>query len=155
VSKSVTRGGRQITNNVGEGTTSDIGEYRVPDLPPGRYLVATAPRNNRMNTGPTPAGDPLPTNAEMAYAATYYPSTPDANAAIPVDGGYGTEMRGIDIRLVKTRVFRVRGKVTGLPANGGPGRGGMVPVMLTARDGSPGQPRVSMGQGRGPDGLFE
>ena len=38
---------------------------------------------------------------------------PNSTTAVPVDVGAGGEIRGIDIRLVKTRVYRVRGKVAG------------------------------------------
>jgi hypothetical protein len=61
----------------------------------------------------------------------------------------------VDIRLVKARVFRVRGRVEGLPAEGGRGGRGMVPVILTARDGSRGGDAALMGQARLPEGTFE
>jgi uncharacterized protein (DUF2141 family) len=148
--RSSNRNGKKVWNTVANTNTSDIGEYRLPDLQPGRYAVATSPRNNAMNMINTPSTEPLPATPELTYAGTYYPSTADSATAIPVDVGEGTEVRNIEIRLVKARVFRVRGKVTGMP-NGGRGQ---VPVMLTARDGSPGR-EMSMGQARGPEGLFE
>jgi hypothetical protein len=55
---------------------------------------------------------------------------------------------------VKTRVYRVRGKITGASAGGRGGRGS-VPVMLTARDGGPAMVQMAMGQARGADGVFE
>ena len=56
-------------------------------------------------------GEALPTTPEMSYTGTYYPSTADAVTAVPVDVGEGGEVPHIDIRLVKNRVFRVRGTV--------------------------------------------
>jgi uncharacterized protein (DUF2141 family) len=148
--KSVNRGGKKQWNVVANANTTDIGEYRLPELQPGRYVVVTSPRNNNAMAN-TPSTEPLPATAEMTYAATFYPSTPDSSTAIPVDVGEGGEVRNIDIRLVKARVFRVRGKVVGAPAGGR----GMVPVMLTARDGGPGQVQMAMGQARGGEGIFE
>src|SRR5207248_2679210 len=97
----------------------DIGEYRIPSLDPGRYLVSTNSRNQSSNMMQTPSTEPLPDTPDMVYAATYYPSTMDSANAVPVDVGAGSEIRGIDIRLRKTQVFRIRGKV----ANATGGRG--------------------------------
>ena len=52
---------------------------------------------------------------------------------MPVDVGPGGEVRGIDVRLVKTRVYRVRGKVVGRTI-----RRRAATVTLTPRDGAPG-----------------
>jgi len=154
------RNGLRVSSTMANATTSDIGEYRLPELKPGRYSVVASPRPrpDMMGMGPGAAAsnDPLPANPEMTYAATYYPSTPDVATAVPVDVGEGGEVPQIDIRLVKTRVFRVRGKVIGLP-EGGAGRrgGGMTPVTLTPRGGSRGGEPVLMGQARGAEGIFE
>jgi Carboxypeptidase regulatory-like domain len=148
--KSVSRNGRKQWSVVANANTSDIGEYRLPELQPGRYVVFASARNSAMNVTATPATEPLPATPEMAYAGTFYPSTADAATAMPVDVGEGGEIHNIDIRLVKTRVFRVRGKVSGMA-----GARGNVPVTLTARDGAPGRVQVSMAQARGPEGIFE
>jgi hypothetical protein len=67
---------------------------------------------------------------------------------VPVDVGPGGEVRGIDVRLKKTQVFRIRGKV----ANATGGRG-MVIVMLSAKDGPPGN--VTTSPARPPENRFE
>ena len=147
--KYVYRGGKRQWSTLANGNTSDIGEYRLPELQSGRYLVCTNTRNNGRNfMNQTPAADALPDTPEMAYAATYYPSTKDASIASPIDVGPGGEIRGIDIRLVKTQVFRVRGKVIA-PAGG---RGGIM-VMLTPKEG--GAAMQSVGQARAPENRFE
>jgi hypothetical protein len=86
----------------------------------------------------------------MSYADTFYPSAADPATAVSIDVGEGGEVRNIDIHLIKSRVFRVRGKLTGSP-----GGRGVVPVMLTSRDGSPGRTQIPMGQARGAEGAFE
>ena len=45
--------------------------------------------------------------------STYYPGTMDSTTAAPVQVRSGVELRGIDIKMVKARVVRVRGTVTG------------------------------------------
>jgi hypothetical protein len=141
------RGDKKQWVQVGAGQTSDIGEYRIPNLDPGRYLVSTASRN-QANMTQTVSNEPLPKTAEMAYGATYYPSTLDSATGVTVDVGAAGEVRGIDIRLRKTPVFRIRGKVM----NAAAGRG-VVVVMVTPKDGITG-PQAT-GQARPPDYRFE
>jgi hypothetical protein len=144
------RNGRKQWVQAGSGSTSDIGEYRIPALEPGRYLVTTNQSNRSlaMNMMRRPDNTPLPDGPEMRYAATYYPSTADQTTAVPVDVTPGAEVRGIDIRLVKTQVFRVRGRVAA------PDSSGRFPmVMLVSRDGARTVP--SMGPARPPDFRFE
>src|SRR3989442_10476363 len=94
--KYVYRGGKRQWSPVANGNTSDIGEYRLPELQPGRYLVCSNTRNSGRNfLMQTPAADPLPDTPEMAYAATCYPSTKDTSLASPIDVGPGGEIRGI------------------------------------------------------------
>ncbi len=142
------RGGKKQWSPVANGQTSDIGEYRIPNLDPGRYLVSTNFRNSSANMMQTPSNDPLPDTPDMMYGATYYPSTLDSSNAVSVDVGPGGEIRGIDIRLRKTRVFRIRGKVV----NAASGRG-MVMVMLTPKEG--GGPAPGVSPARPPDNRFE
>jgi hypothetical protein len=46
------------------------------------------------------------------YVPTYYPGTFDPNAAILLDVVAGAEVRGIDVRLVKSHTVSLRGHVT-------------------------------------------
>jgi protocatechuate 3,4-dioxygenase beta subunit len=153
------RGGKkQWTNANNVANTSDIGEYRIPNLMPGRYIASASPRggmnNQGMNAMQTPSLEPLPDKPEMAYATTYYPSSGQQSAAVPVDVGPGAEVRGIDIRPIKARVFRIRGKVV-LP-EGAPGGGRAQPtVMLSARDGFDLQGPGHVSMSRPPDYRFE
>ncbi|HXA53180.1 MAG TPA: carboxypeptidase-like regulatory domain-containing protein [Candidatus Acidoferrum sp.] len=154
--RSYIRNGVKVWNNIANATTSDIGEYRLPELKPGRYFVMATPRPGPGSMMPGAAAtDPLPATPELTYAATYYPSTADPASAVPSDVGEGGEVPNVDIRLVKSRVFRVRGKVTGLPPDGGGGRRGMVQVILSPREGGRGGEMSLMGQARGADGGFE
>ncbi|SPE30945.1 conserved exported hypothetical protein [Candidatus Sulfopaludibacter sp. SbA6] len=142
------RGGKKQWSQVAIGQTSDIGEYRIPGLDPGSYQVATNPRNQASNMMQTPSNDPLPDASEMIYAATYYPSTLDSATAVPVDVPQGQEIRGTDIRLRKTQVFRVRGNLSNVTD----GRASVM-VMLTPKEG--GQPAISQSPAIAPDYRFE
>jgi hypothetical protein len=129
----VYRGGRRQWSMVGTAQTSDIGEFRLPNLEPGRYLVSSNARSGAMNRRQLQSSEPLPAVPDMMYATTYYPSTTNASTAIPIDVGAGGEVRGIDVRLVKTRVYRVRGRAV----SGDTSRRAAT-VTLTPRDGGQG-----------------
>ena len=144
----VYRGGKRQWSPVATAVTSDIGEFRLPGLEPGRYLVSTNSRATGMGRRPMQSPEPLPATPDMVYASTYYPSTTDAGSSVPIDVGAGGEVRGIDVRLVKTRVYRVRGRVLGVED----GRRAAT-VTLTPRDGVPGTPIT--GVAVGPSGEFE
>lgn len=148
------RNGRRQWTTVVNGVTSDIGQYRLPELKPGRYVVVATPRvvyMNQMAPGPV---ELLPDTIETLYTSTFYPSTADVATAVPVGVGEGGEVRDVDVRLVKARVFRVRGHVTGFPAPVAGGRGGGVRVTLTPREGSASE-GILIGQASTPDGAFE
>jgi uncharacterized protein (DUF2141 family) len=97
-------------------TANETGEYRVPNLKPGRYLVeAHHPRGTPNNY----YGDPeLPDKPKLIYLPAYYPNAASQEAALPVEVGVGSEVRGIDIHFSKVPrlpYFHVRGKITGVP----------------------------------------
>jgi protocatechuate 3,4-dioxygenase beta subunit len=141
------RSGKKQWVQAGNGNTSDIGEFRIPGLEPGRFLVATNQSLRTLNMMPTPGAAPLPDAPDLRYAATYYPSTMEESTAVPVDVAPGAESRGIDIRLVKTQVFRVRGRVA-VAAGGRPPM-----VMLMSKDGTRQVPNMT--PARPPDFRFE
>jgi hypothetical protein len=132
--------------------TNDLGEFRAPNLSPGRYYVATSPQKiadiqSGIERSAAVKGEtqgPIP---------TYYPNADDPSTASPVDVGPGAEVRGIDVRLRKARVFRVTGKVmnavTGMP---------MSPAMLMVfrkQAGGMSTVPVSMYSVQGDKGAFE
>ena len=128
--------------------TSDIGEFRLPNLEPGRYLVSSNARSGGASRRQIESSEPLPSAPDMMYATTYYPSTTNAPTAIPIDVGAGVEVRGIDVRLVKTRVYRVRGRVVSSDTSRR-----AATVTLIARDGGPGT--AITGAALGAEGQFE
>ena len=103
--------GKQQLMPMGGGQTIDTGEFRVADLAPGRYWVSATYRG-RMMFGEAPARNTAD-KPEEEYVTTYYPGSIDQASARPIDVQAGQEMPGIDIRIQKKRVYRIRGRVTG------------------------------------------
>jgi protocatechuate 3,4-dioxygenase beta subunit len=143
------RGGKKQWSQVENGQTSDIGEYRMANLEPGRYLIRISPRNLGEMVQMSSVAEPMPDKPEMVMATTYYPNAADTTGGAPIDVAPGAEVRGIDIRLRKVASFRVRGKVV---VPGGTDRM-TTSVMLSSADG--GGNIESMGMARQPDGRFE
>ena len=96
----------------GGGQTIDTGEFRVSDLPPGRYWISATWRNQMRMFGDAPARNTAD-KPEEEYVTTYFPATADQAGARPIEVGPGDEIPGIDIRMQKARVYRIRGKVAG------------------------------------------
>jgi hypothetical protein len=128
------RGRRQLTQ-VQNGSTNDLGEFRISNLSPGRYYVSARPRpnesirviqdagrggrggrNGRGLIGSAGGGRGGPEDIIEDYVTTYFPNLMEPNGASPLDLVAGSELRGIDIRLVEARFHRVAGSVAGLPA---------------------------------------
>ena len=89
--------------------TDDRGVYRWYGLAPGSYVIC-AGGSGGLPTRPTPFEGRM---------LIYHPSARrDAAAEIIVRGG--EEVSGIDIRYRSERSYIISGKITGLPATGGP-----------------------------------
>ena len=136
--------GRRSLMPAASSSTNDLGEYRLPGLPPGRYYVNAT---YRAFAAQTRAGNAGP---EENYAATYYPNTVDPAAAAPIPVEAGNTIRGIDITLLRTRTVRITGRVAN-PAGGGISRN--VLVFLTQRERARG--RESQTARLQPEGAFE
>jgi hypothetical protein len=104
--------GRRQFHPTGRAQINDLGDFRVANLAPGKYMLSVA--CHIKTAGLTKAG--LPAEApEEGYATTYYPRIIDMAQAT------GNEVRGIDLRPVKAGTHHIRGKVidgaTNLPAH--------------------------------------
>jgi hypothetical protein len=83
------------------------GGFTFTGLKPGRYYLNASKERN--GSAPQPGSKA----AEEAFADTYYPGVPDKARAVLLDLKPGGEIRNVEIRLRKQRVFRVRGRITG------------------------------------------
>jgi hypothetical protein len=120
--------------------TDDQGQFRLGGLAPGKYTVSATPRSNN-NYPPEIRTDGT---TESHYSPTWFPSSLDVKGAQRVEVTAGSETSGIEVRLVRTPIVAIRGKVIGMPAGT---RNARVQVR---RDNSFGQ-----GTQLKPDGSFE
>jgi hypothetical protein len=137
---------------VSGGQTDSAGEFKCPGLPAGRYLVnAKARQFNWFEAAKKTKAQEAATRREEIPIPTYYPGSTDAASAAPLDLRAGQELRGIDIRLRKAVVFRIKGSVSGgLPT--GPGKN--VSVFIN-RPGANGSFDFEAGARVRKDGSFE
>jgi protocatechuate 3,4-dioxygenase beta subunit len=138
------------------GISNDLGEFRLSGIEPGRYVLAV---NRRGAGGPAMySSSNAPLNpqrpAEYEYIPIYYPAAIDPVSATPVVINPGTMMTGVDVRLQKARVFRVRGKVNGVTPMGDGPRGGFSAMVFL----NPNTPSALVERRPSPvhaDGTFE
>ena len=107
-------GKRTMTQTGGVITTGADGTFQVAGLAGGRYYLGATDIQTLMINGPNDL--PGRKGPEENYVTTYYPNGTDLSRAAPIDVTSGAEVRGIEIRLQKAQVFRIRGRV----AAGGP-----------------------------------
>ncbi|HTC90661.1 MAG TPA: carboxypeptidase regulatory-like domain-containing protein [Bryobacteraceae bacterium] len=91
--------------------TLDNGEYRIPRVGPGRYLVkCTVPSGEFVRMPPE-------SEVETGYAATYHSNVTDPSLARQIEVLDAREIRGVDVQLNLARLFHVRGNLE-LPNDG-------------------------------------
>ncbi|HKS73328.1 MAG TPA: carboxypeptidase regulatory-like domain-containing protein [Terriglobales bacterium] len=103
--------GRRKTETAGSATTNDLGEYRVPDLLPGRYMVVVSPTPDFSQEALAPRQN-ASTKQESCYVTTYYPGTTDRGQAASLDLRAGEET-SVNFDLVRVPTYHVRGSVAG------------------------------------------
>jgi uncharacterized protein (DUF2141 family) len=102
---------------VGNERTNDLGEYRFGGLFPGQYLVAVVPLPDTRNFQHlAKESDGAASKQDLNYLVTYYPGTTDSAQAAAISLRAGDEMP-VNFTMVPGRTYRVRGIVTGVPAN--------------------------------------
>jgi hypothetical protein len=130
-----TNGKRRLVPSGRNGTTNDLGQFRIYGLPPGEYYVSATLRNmstmviDMLGGG---AGGPTGSNQNTGYAATYYPSTPAPGEAQRVSLAVGQELGSVDIQLQPVRLSKITG--TAVASDGKPMTGAMVMLMPTMKD---------------------
>ena len=95
---------RQGSRSMGQ--TNDIGEFRLPRLAAGRYIVMVTPMMGRSQEPPTvepvPAPQPTPTS---------YPSVPSKADAQVVQVVRGQPVTGVDVVMLEDMPTLLRGRV--------------------------------------------
>jgi Carboxypeptidase regulatory-like domain len=104
------RDGRPVLSEVAEVLTNDLGEYRMYRLAPGTYfLFAMALSRNRRAMG-----EKIIDQSEErpdVFSSVFYPNGDDDSQATPLRVNAGSELRGIDFSLLRTKAVRVKGRV--------------------------------------------
>jgi hypothetical protein len=91
---------------VDDAAADDQGEFRVPELEPGRYYFYA----RRPDEGPLTEVVKDPSGkGEMCLAGVYYPNARSMDGASPVEVRAGREVTGIALRLAWSPCFHVRG----------------------------------------------
>lgn len=97
----------------GQDKTNDRGEYRIPGLPDGRYVIAARIRTLAVQNRPAAPS----AAARMTYPAlTFYPAGRSLNSSLAVELRSGEEKQGIDLTVQKEPArcidFQVSGAVS-------------------------------------------
>ena len=90
--------------------TDEQGRYRIGGLRPGKYRLHASPRPSQFSSEVRTDG-----SEDLHYSSTYYPDSLARASARRLDVGPAAELSGIDIRLVRTGILSVSGKVSGMP----------------------------------------
>ena len=91
-------------------TTNDRGEYRIPDLLPGRYLIMVNPTPDLSGFSTSSPQHP-DDKQETAYLPTYYPGTTDRSQAAFLELRPGDET-SVNFNLIPGATFHVRGSLS-------------------------------------------
>lgn len=94
--------------------TDDRGEYRFRGLAAGKYYVGVEAKSH----GQDEVDHSSIAGPDEKSVPTLYPGVPDVSMATPIDVPPGGHVTGIDVTLLRSRVFRVRGRVTNAPSSG-------------------------------------
>jgi len=96
---------RKVWRTVQTATTNDRGEYRLFNLAPGRWYLEVT---RYLGIPPVP-GRVHSTVVEEGYPATFYPGVTQPSAAGAIEVAPNTDLREVDFRLHRTRVYHLRG----------------------------------------------
>lgn len=109
-----------------QANSNDRGEYRIANIPPGKYVLAVQWQGLRTYTqrgpmGPpgggrngqtrTPVADQKP--EEFGYPRLFFPGVEEMPQAQLIGVAAGQELSGIELRLRKSRIFKIRGRFAG------------------------------------------
>jgi hypothetical protein len=110
--------GKRQLRTVQTGFTDDRGEFRIFNLPPGRYYLRAIPNSRggfTMGFADGFRGQQRPEN----YAPAFYPNAPTPAESLPLKLAPGGELDGVDFRLSPTSTYSIRGKFSvGKPDRG-------------------------------------
>lgn len=136
-------GRSRMAGFAGFGNTNDLGEFRISNLRPGKYvLMVTATGRARLSKPADPQKDSSKTS--LNYVPTYYPATLDKSQAVVLELHPGDETP-VSFTPLQSQTFSIRGTVAK------PAGAMMVQILLRPQDGGEMQQNTSVAE----DGPFE
>lgn len=104
---------RQQLVPVNQASTDDLGQFRIWNLAPGRYYLRARGQFRGMTLRPD---IPMETTGKIEenYVPTYFPGVAEFQSATPIEIGVGQDFSGVSLQILKSRVYRIRGRVDGL-----------------------------------------
>lgn len=101
--------GQRSFQSAGSVRTNDHGEYRLYWVTPGRYyLNAGSSQGAPVNLG---GGGASPNEVQDSYVSTYYPGVTDLGQATALEVRPADELNGVDLKLARQQLYKVRGRV--------------------------------------------
>lgn len=97
-------GKKVLQATAGQSSQAD-GSFVMGNLPVGRYIVTAQSENNSYRFDQAGSRKPM-----EAYFKTYFPNAADVASAAPIDVAAGAQVRGIEIRVRRGRVFEISGR---------------------------------------------
>jgi hypothetical protein len=98
-----------VTVPRGTAETNDLGEYRIGDLPAGRYFVNVA----GAGLGTLPSGMPREWERLRAWGRTFFPGTASLGSATPMAITTGEERGNVDLVVLPAAQAMLRLSITG------------------------------------------
>jgi hypothetical protein len=89
----------------GQTQTNDLGEFRIAGLASGDYQILAAAHRRG-------AFDAIQTGTTTTFATTYFPGTPDQQAARIMTLAPGQAVTGLEFTIATVAAFRLSGVVT-------------------------------------------
>ncbi len=106
--------GKRQAHPTGFATSDESGEFRLTGVAPGRYTLCTMAIPNRMfGSTRKPARALDADKPPEVFAATCYPGVAENASPSAVEVAPGQNLPGIDIRLRKTPLFHIAGRLAG------------------------------------------
>jgi hypothetical protein len=109
--------------------SNDLGEFRIGELPPGKYILCAIPFSFIQPSAEIKESKP---RTEEAYASTCYPNLPMKDAT-PIEIRDSSEVPGTDVRLTRVKMVSVQGRIAGVP----PGAGAITILNLNTPNSGP------------------
>lgn len=116
-------GGKHVLFPANVAEVNDLGEYRLFNLSPGKYLLSAGYQTNSMRGNTVGAfGNP---EQHEGLVTTYYPGTTNPSQAASLNVDAGAEIHSIDFSFRPSGVYHIRGRVLGIKPESS-GFGGVV-----------------------------